>query len=131
MTSEQYRTYLTESIKIGAQMMHDMAEDIAGRSDLISNLKVTIEFDPEMRSIPDVTTTLKDISTDKVHYVKLPENHIVIDFDIPDESGEKSFEANLAAASKWPATYAELSKSGKGIHLHYIYTGQTLGRFND
>jgi hypothetical protein len=23
MTSEQYRTYLTESIKIGAQMMHD------------------------------------------------------------------------------------------------------------
>lgn len=46
MTSEQYRTYLTESIKIGAQMMHDMAEDIAGRSDLISNLKVTIEFDP-------------------------------------------------------------------------------------
>ena len=51
MTSEQYRTYLTESIKIGAQMMHDMAEDIAGRSDFISNLKVTIEFDPEIRSI--------------------------------------------------------------------------------
>ena len=36
-------------------MMHDMAEDIAGRSDLISNLKVTIEFDPEMRSIPELT----------------------------------------------------------------------------
>lgn len=81
----------------------------------------------------DVTTTLKDISTDKVHYVKLPENHIVIDFDIPDESGEKSFEANLVAASKWPATYAELSKSGKGIHLHYIYTGDSkkLSRFYD
>ena len=55
MTSEQYRTYLTESIKIGAQMMHDMAEDIAGGSDLISNLKVIIEFDPEMRSIPELT----------------------------------------------------------------------------
>ncbi len=81
----------------------------------------------------DVTTTLKDISTDKVHYVKLPENYIVIDFDIPDESGEKSFEANLVAASKWPATYAELSKSGKGIHLHYIYTGDSkkLSRFYD
>ena len=26
-------------------------------------------------------------------------------------------------ASKWPATYAELSKSGEGIHLHYIYAG--------
>lgn len=71
----------------------------------------------------EVTTTLNDISTSKLHYVKLPENHIVIDFDIPDEIGEKSFEANLAAASKWPATYAELSKSGKGIHLHYFYSG--------
>lgn len=47
MTSEQYRTYLTESIKTGAQMMYDMAEDIAGKSDFISNLTVTIKFDPE------------------------------------------------------------------------------------
>ena len=70
-----------------------------------------------------VKTTLKDLDTPKLHYVKVPENHIVIDFDIPDESGNKSFEKNLEAASKWPATYAELSKSGAGIHLHYIYTG--------
>lgn len=70
-----------------------------------------------------VTTTLKDIDTKKLHYVQVPENHIVIDFDIKDESGNKSFERNLEAASKWPATYAELSKSGAGIHLHYIYTG--------
>lgn len=55
MTSEQYRSYLTESIKIGAQMMHNMAEDIAGRSDSITNLAVTISFDPEMRSIPKLT----------------------------------------------------------------------------
>ena len=53
----------------------------------------------------------------------MPENHIVIDFDIPDENGNKSFELNLEAASKWPPTYAELSKSGSGIHLHYIYSG--------
>ena len=71
----------------------------------------------------DVKTTLKDIDTSKIHYVKIPENHIVIDFDIKDESGKKSFEKNLEAASKWPATYAELSKSGAGIHLHYIYKG--------
>ena len=70
-----------------------------------------------------VRTYLRDIDTSKLHYVKLPENHIVIDFDIPDETGEKSFEKNLKEASKWPKTYAELSKSGKGIHLHYIYTG--------
>lgn len=71
----------------------------------------------------DVTTTLSDIDTTKLHYVKLPIEHIVIDFDITDEAGNKSFEKNLEAASKWPKTYAELSKSGKGIHLHYIYTG--------
>ena len=55
MTSEQYRAYLIESIKIGAQMIHDMAEDIAGTSDIISNLTVTINFDPTMRSIPELT----------------------------------------------------------------------------
>lgn len=71
----------------------------------------------------DVKTTLKDLDTSKIHYVKIPENHIVIDFDIKDEKGNKSFEKNLEEASKWPATYAELSKSGNGIHLHYIYTG--------
>ena len=73
----------------------------------------------------NVKTTLKDINTSKIHYVKIPENHIVIDFDIKDETGKKSFEKNLEAASKWPATYAELSKSGSGIHLHYIYNGDT------
>ena len=71
----------------------------------------------------NVTTTLNDISTSELHYVKVPENHIVIDFDIPDENGEKSLEKNVEEASKWPPTYAEFSKSGKGVHLHYIYTG--------
>ena len=41
----------------------------------------------------------------KLHYVKIPENHIVIDFDIKDK---------------------ELSKSCQGIHLHYIYTGKEI-----
>ena len=70
-----------------------------------------------------VKTKLSELDTSRVHFVKVPENHIVIDFDIPDESGKKCFEKNLEEASKWPATYAELSKSGAGIHLHYIYTG--------
>lgn len=71
----------------------------------------------------NVTTTLDNINTKELHYVKVPENHIVIDFDIPDENGEKSLERNVEEASKWPPTYAEFSKSGKGVHLHYIYTG--------
>ena len=76
-----------------------------------------------------VKTTLKDIDTSKLHYVNIPENHIVIDFDIPDEAGNKCFEKNLEEASKWPQTYAETSKSGGGIHLHYIYTGD-VSRLN-
>lgn len=80
-----------------------------------------------------VTTKLSELDTSKLHYVKVPENHIVIDFDIPDENGNKSFERNLKEASKWPPTYAELSKSGAGIHLHYIYSGDAskLSRIYD
>lgn len=76
-----------------------------------------------MNKWENVTTVLSDLDTSKVHYVRVPENHIVIDFDIPDENGNKCFEKNVEEASKWPATYAELSKSEQGIHLHYIYTG--------
>lgn len=95
-------------------------------------------FDKEMAGMPaqlttknetpitkwdNVQTTLKDIPTNKLHYVKVPENHIVIDFDLKDSDGNKSFDKNLEAATQWPSTYAELSKSGSGIHLHYIYEG--------
>jgi len=69
------------------------------------------------------TTLLGELKTSKLHYVKVPTDHIVIDFDIPDKNGNKSLALNLEAAAKWPPTYAELSKSGQGIHLHYIYTG--------
>lgn len=81
----------------------------------------------------NVTTTLSQLDTAKLHYVKVPENHIVIDFDLRDETGKKSFQKNLEEASKWPATYAELSKSGNGIHLHYIYAGDVtkLSRVSD
>lgn len=71
----------------------------------------------------NVNSTLADIDTSNVHYVQLPTEIITIDFDIPDEDGIKSFEKNLKAAERWPQTYAELSKSGSGIHLHYLYEG--------
>lgn len=77
------------------------------------------------------STTLADVDTSKLHYVKIPENHIVIDFDLPGEDGEKDLEANLAAAAKWPPTYTELSKSGKGVHLHYIYHGDVTTLANE
>lgn len=81
-----------------------------------------------------VKTKLSAIDTHELHYLKPKNpNHIVIDFDLKDENGEKSLEKNLEAASKFPPTYAEASKSGKGIHLHYIYDGDvdTLARVYD
>jgi len=73
-----------------------------------------------------VKTKLSDISTDKLHYLFFPDeykNWIVIDFDLRDREGNKSLERNIEAASKWPKTYAEVSKGGQGLHLTYIYTG--------
>lgn len=69
----------------------------------------------------DVTTTLADLDTTRLHFVKPPLNHIVIDFDLKGEDGEKDAKKNLAAVRNWPPTYAEVSKGGAGIHLHYLY----------
>jgi energy-coupling factor transporter ATP-binding protein EcfA2 len=71
----------------------------------------------------NVKTTLSDIDTSQLHYVRVPENLIVIDFDLKATGGHSELERNLEAASQWPATYAELSKSGRGVHLHYEYSG--------
>ena len=95
-------------------------------ADLPAQLSRTNEFGNEIPANrwANVKTTLEDIDTTELHYVKVPEQHIVIDFDLTDpQTGEKSLERNLEAASAWPATYAELSKGGNGVHLHYEYIG--------
>lgn len=73
----------------------------------------------------EVTTKLVDIDERELHYLQPGENHIVIDFDLKNERGEKDRDLNLAAAAKWPATYAEYSQGGNGIHLHYVYHGDS------
>ena len=70
-----------------------------------------------------VTTTLKDIDPSKQHYVRLPEEYVVIDFDLKGANNEKDLGANLRAASTWPPTFAEVSRSGEGLHLVYKYSG--------
>lgn len=77
----------------------------------------------EPKSHQVVDTLLQDIDPTKEHYVQPPEQHIVLDFDLTDEEGNKSLERNLEAASSFPPTYGELSKSGEGVHLHYNYDG--------
>ena len=71
-------------------------------------------------------TTLSDLDTHKPHYVKVPVNHIIIDFDISDQFGNKDLDANLKLAVNFPETYCEVSRSGGGLHLHYIWDGDPL-----
>ena len=66
----------------------------------------------------DVTTTLKDLDTRKEHYVLVPERDIVIDIDL-DKDRTRCHEE----ARKWIPSYAELSRSGGGVHIHYRYPG--------
>jgi len=101
----------------------DAAESIFDRECAGCLAQYATDKETPARKWEKVTSTLAQLDTRKLHYVKVPENHIVIDFDMVDEEGRKSFERNLEEASKWPPTYAEVSKSGCGIHLHYIYTG--------
>ena len=68
-----------------------------------------------------VDTSLRDIAPTDEHYVLMPEEYVCIDFDLKGDNGEKDLNANLRAASAWPPTYAETSKSGGGIHLIYRY----------
>ncbi|MBO7449428.1 MAG: hypothetical protein J6U54_03585 [Clostridiales bacterium] len=114
-----------DKFELVAKTWIDLKEQHSILDDACSNCLAQYANDKETPSVKweRVKTRLKDLDTSRLHYVKVPENHIVIDFDIPDDSGNKCFEKNLEAASKWPKTYAELSKSGAGIHLHYIYTG--------
>ena len=81
------------------------------------------EEDKPQKKWAEVTSLLKDLDTSKVHYVRVPQNHIVIDFDLKDEHGDKSLAKNIEAASRWKPTYAEVSKGGQGLHLHYIWDG--------
>ena len=71
----------------------------------------------------NVDSTLGDLDPTKLHYVMVPANHIVIDLDIRGADGEKNRDLNLEAAAQFPETYAEFSKSGAGVHLHYVYDG--------
>ena len=81
------------------------------------------KYETPKKAWSEIKTKLSDLDTHKLHYVKPQENHIVIDFDIKDENDNKSLDLNIKAAESFPPTYAEISKGGNGLHLHYIYDG--------
>lgn len=55
--SEKYRSYLVECVKTAGNMIIDMAEDIVGETDSITNLALEISFDQENRTTPEITIT--------------------------------------------------------------------------
>ena len=57
MNSKNYRSYLVECVKTAGNMIIDMADDIVGETDKITNLALEVRFDNEMRSIPEITIT--------------------------------------------------------------------------
>ena len=57
MNSKNYRSYLVECVKAAGQMIIDMADDIVGETDAMTNLALEVSFDQENRSIPEITIT--------------------------------------------------------------------------
>lgn len=109
-------------------------EDIPSRFDMEAfdyPAQYTKEDGTPLYGWDNVTTTLKNIDTSKLHFVRVPQNHIVIDFDLTDETGNKSLALNIQEALKLPETYTEVSKSGNGLHLHYYYDGDTSTLANE
>lgn len=112
-----------ESVETSSKLVLDKTESLFDLYCKDCKAQYASDKDTPLYKWSNVKTKLKDLDTSKVHYVQVPENHIVIDFDLTDEDGNKSAKLNLEAASKWPRTYGEFSKGGAGVHLHYIYDG--------
>ena len=114
-----------KNIKVERSKSLKFEDEVSILDDICKDCKAQYGNDEELPQFKwdEVTTKLSDLDTHKIHYVRLPKNHIVIDFDLKDKDGNKSATKNLEAASKWPETYGEFSKSGAGVHLHYFYDG--------
>lgn len=56
MNSKNYRSYLVECVKTAGNMIIDMAYDIVGETDAITNLALEVRFDNEI-SIPEIIIT--------------------------------------------------------------------------
>ena len=136
----KYEQYVSQSTHKKGEVKPDVGEeipDLLEQESLFDELRADCKAQytnsdgtPILKWM-DVNTPLSAINTRELHYVRPPKNHIVVDLDLKDESGEKSLILNLEAAKSFPETYMEVSKSGKGIHLHYIYDGDVtlLDRF--
>ena len=123
--AEQFKTKKADGDQIAFSLVMDETESLFDEEFANQPAQMATEDGLPVQKWSTVKSKLLDIDSSQIHFVKVPENHIVIDFDLRDQNGHKALERNLEAASTWPATYAELSQSGKGVHLHYAYVGDT------
>lgn len=117
--------------QLGLRKQHSLLDDILAEDP--AQYATNDESEKPKKAWDSVKTKLKDIDTNKVHYVNIQdENHIIFDLD-KKVNGEKSLEANLKMALTLPPTYTEISKGGSGLHMHYIYVGDVseLSRLYD
>ena len=56
VSSEKYRQYLVEAVKVAGHMLLDSAEDVVGNTDNICDFQITFDFNQELcDSIPKMT----------------------------------------------------------------------------
>lgn len=56
VSSENYRKYLVEAVKVAGHMLLDSAEDVVGNTDNICDFQITFDFNQELcDSIPKMT----------------------------------------------------------------------------
>lgn len=68
--SKNFKEGLIEAIKTAGQMIIDSADDIAGKTEYMSNLQISVTFDPEMSSIPELTIIRSHLPTqEKLTYL--------------------------------------------------------------
>lgn len=122
--AEKFKTQTVKDDPAAFSLVMEETESLLDQVFATQPAQYATEQGTPVKKWSGVKSSLIDIDTRKIHFLKVPENHIVIDFDLKDENGHKALERNLEAASTWPATYGELSQSGEGVHLHYTYTGK-------
>lgn len=146
---KEHKERTNKSRNVYRGFLHEKFEEKDGEEEIVEKADGWLEFNSESTVFDDwckdkafkaqypkkdgtpktywskVNTTMEDIDRSKLHYILIPEEegYLRLDFDLKDEKGNKCLEKNIAAANEYPPTYAEISKSGGGVHLYYIYDG--------
>lgn len=67
VSSENYRKYLVEAVKVAGHMLLDSAEDVVGNTDNICDFQITFDFNQELcDSIPKMTVKRSHIPSYEV-----------------------------------------------------------------